>query len=321
MKSVFLAATLSICIAACAQPAPTAEDEPTILAAEESMTDTPAQRALLTWGELLSQERPEPSTSIRTGDGETDVVDLWLPETPGPHPVVLMVHGGCWQKSIADRTLMNYAAEDLRQRGMAVWNIEYRGVDEAGGGYPGTYQDVARAADAMREHAEAYNLDLERVAGIGHSAGGHLVTWLATRAALPDESLFRSEDPLPMVGLINSGGLADLEVSAKVTQFDCLGAVLEDLTGTPSETRTNVYADTSPAELLPVPGAFVSVSGAMDRISPPGLADEIAAKDRAAGGSGRAVIVAGNNHVDLVAPGTEAWEVQADILQDMLAPR
>ena len=59
----------------------------------------------------------------------------------------------------------------------------------------------------------------------------------------------------------------------------------------------------------------------MDRISPPGLADAIAAKDLAAGGTGRAVIVAGNNHVDLVAPGTDAWEVQADLLQDMLAPR
>ena len=281
----------------------------------------PAALALLTWGDLLSRDRPAPTASIRIGEGATDIVDLWLPETPGPHPVVLMVHGGCWQKAIADRTLMNYAAEDLRQRGLAVWNIEYRGVDEDGGGYPGTYLDVARAADAMRAHASDYDLDLSRVAGIGHSAGGHLVTWLATRAALPETSPLRSNTPLEMRGVINSGGLADLEISVKVTQFDCMGAIIDSLTGAPSDTRATVFDDTSPAELLPVPGDFVSVSGAMDRISPPGLADAIAAKDLAAGGTGRAVIVAGNNHVDLVAPGTDAWEVQADLLQDMLTPR
>ena len=287
---------------------------------EESalMTDTPAQLSLLTWGDLLSQDKPNPAVSISIGERDTDVVDLWLPETPGPHPVVVMVHGGCWQKSIADRTLMNYAAEDLRQRGLAVWNIEYRGVDEPGGGYPGTYLDVAKATDALRDHAAAYDLDLQRVVGTGHSAGGHLVTWLATRAALPEESSLASSDPLAFKGVINSGGLADLELSVQVTQNDCLGAIVDDLTGTASEARTDVFSDTSPARLLPVPGVFYSVSGDMDRISPPGLASAIARLDRSAGGSGKAVIIAGNNHVDLIAPGTAAWDTQADLLQEML---
>ena len=44
---------------------------------------------------------------------------------------------------------MNWLAEDLRRRGIAVWNIDYRGVDRPGGGYPGTFQDVAAAADAF----------------------------------------------------------------------------------------------------------------------------------------------------------------------------
>ena len=321
MKLLFSLAPLLIVAVACTQEPAPVEPSSVDLLESEDMTDTPADLALLSWGDLLSQEKPTPSTSIQIGEGETDIIDLWLPETPGPHAVVLMVHGGCWQKAVADRTLMNYAAEDLRQRGLAVWNIEYRGVDEEGGGYPGTYLDVARAADSLAQYADMYDLDLTRVAGIGHSAGGHLVTWLATRGALPEESPLVSEAPLPLVGVINSGGLADLELSVNVTQFDCLGAIIDDLVGPVSETRSNVFSDTSPAELLPVPGAFVSVSGAMDRISPPGLADEIAAKDQAAGGSGRSVIVAGNNHVDLIAPGTAAWETQATLLQDMLAPR
>ena len=321
MKLHVSIAPIFIALAACAQEPAPIEAAPLEIDESTEMTDTPAELALLSWGDLLSQEKPTPTTSIQIGDGETDVVDLWLPETPGPHPVVLMVHGGCWQKAVADRTLMNYAAEDLRQRGLAVWNIEYRGVDEEGGGYPGTYLDVAKAADVMVQHAETYDLDLKRVAGIGHSAGGHLVTWLATREALPENSPLLSEDPLPLVGVINSGGLADLKLSVSVTQFDCLGAIMDDLTGPTSETRSSVFSDTSPAELLPVAAEFVSVSGAMDRISPPGLADDIAAKDKAAGGTGRAVIVPGNNHVDLIAPGTAAWEVQATLLQEMLAPR
>ncbi|MEL7113293.1 MAG: alpha/beta hydrolase, partial [Pseudomonadota bacterium] len=314
MKLLFQLSLFVIAVAACTQePAPIETAPPTLVDSEE-MTDTPADLALLSWRDLLSQDKPTPSTSIQIGEGETDTVDLWLPETPGPHPVVLMVHGGCWQKSVADRTLMNYAAEDLRQRGLAVWNIEYRGVDEDGGGYPGTYLDVARAADAIGRYAETYDLDPARVAGIGHSAGGHLVTWLATRAALPEGSPLISRNPQSLMGVINSGGLADLELSVQVTQFDCLGSIIDNLTGSESAERGNVFSDTSPAELLPVPGDFVSVSGAMDRISPPGLADEIVALDRAAGGSGRSVIVAGNNHVDLIAPGTAAWEAQATLL-------
>ena len=319
MKFPTLSCLVLLALAACApEPAPSDTPPPT-LDESAAMTDTPAKLALLSWGDLLSQDKPTPSVSISTGDGETDIVDLWLPETPGPHPVVVMVHGGCWQKAVADRTLMNYAAEDLRQRGLAVWNIEYRGVDEAGGGYPGTYQDVSKAVDALRDHAETYDLDLNRVAGTGHSAGGHLVTWLAARAALPEDSPLFNADPLRLNGVVNSGGLADLEVSVKVTQFDCLGSIIDDLTGPPSDTRPDVFSDTSPARLLPIPGRFVSVSGDMDRISPPGLAHALAAKDKSAGGTGEALIVAGNNHVDLIAPGTAAWDAQAELLQEMLS--
>ena len=322
MKALTVIGVCALFAAACTQAAPDLPETVASMAEESAeMKDVKDAPALLTWTDLLSRDRPNPTTSLKLGDAETEIVDLWLPETAGPHPVVLMVHGGCWQKSIADRTLMNYAAEDLRQRGLAVWNIEYRGVDEPGGGYPGTYLDVAKAADSLRDHAEQYDLDLARVAGLGHSAGGHLVTWLATRPALPEESPLASDQPLEMIGVINSGGLADLEASIDVTQFECLGAIVDDLTGAPSETRPNVFADTSPAELLPVPIEFVSVSGAMDGISPPSLAEDISAKDQSAGGSGRAMIVAGNNHVDLVAPGTAAWEAQAKVLQDMLAPR
>lgn len=318
MKTIAYLTLAALLATACSQAADIPQPTQPVLPEAET-TEAPEQLAVLSWGDLLSEEKPEPSHEIRIGEGETDIVDLWLPETPGPHPVVLMVHGGCWQKSIADRTLMNYGAEDLRQRGMAVWNIEYRGVDEDGGGWPGTYWDVAKAADAMRDHAEAYNLDLNRVAGTGHSAGGHLVTWLAARGNLSEQSVLYSADPLPLVGVVNVGGLADLELSTRVTERSCMGAVLEDLTGTPDETRPDVFTETSPARLLPIGIPTVHLSGDLDRISPPGLATALTDKASLAGDTDvQALIVKGNNHVDLIAPGTTAFEAQAEVLSQLL---
>jgi acetyl esterase/lipase len=144
--------------------------------------------ALMTWPDLLERPRPEPNRSIPYGSDSLQVADLWLPSGPGPHPTLLMVHGGCWQTEIADRRIMNWIADDLRKRGIAVWNIDYRGVDRAGGGYPGTFQDVAAAADALRQAAPKYDLDLSRLVAMGHSAGGHLALWLAGRIARRDDT-------------------------------------------------------------------------------------------------------------------------------------
>ena len=214
-----------LAIAACSASEPGSPQQPPAAVTPQ----TPVR--LMTWGDLLGREPVSPTQAIQWGDGATDIADLWLPDGAGPHPVVLMVHGGCWQKEIADRTLMNWAAEDLRKRGLAVWNIEYRGVDEEGGGYPGTFEDVARAADALRGQADAYNLDLKRVAAFGHSAGGHLALWLAARSRLSERSPLRMDDPLKLAGVVNSGGLADLAASRSVTQRSCLDDIFELLVG------------------------------------------------------------------------------------------
>lgn len=273
---------------------------------------------LMKWDDLTSREKPAPTQSIVWGPGATDVADLWLPEGAGPFPVVLMVHGGCWQKSIADRSLMNWAAEDLRKQGLAVWNIEYRGVDEEGGGYPGTFLDVAHAADALRDQAAAYNLDINRVAAIGHSAGGHLALWIAARHKLPGYSPMRMDNPLKLVGVVNSGGLADLKASRPVTQRSCLSEIYDQLVGPISSTRANVLADTSPAEMLPLKVRQVSVNGHDDGIAPANLGEGYTRRAKAAGDSADVVVVLNTGHVELVSPGTEAWDIEVATLKDML---
>ena len=126
---------------------------------------------------------------------------------------------------------MNYAAEDLRKRGIAVWNIEYRGVDEPGGGYPGTFQDVAAGLDAVRGQAGAYHLRLDKVVAVGHSAGGHLVLWAAARAKLPAWSMLRAADPLKFSAIVDLAGIPNL---AADTNTACGGAVIGQLVGKPT---------------------------------------------------------------------------------------
>ena len=273
---------------------------------------------LLRWPDLTGRPSPHPSASITYGDNAAHIVDVWLPDGDGPHPAVLMIHGGCWQKSIADRTLMNYAAEALRQEGIAVWNIEYRGVDEAGGGYPGTFLDVAGAAKALGEHAEEFDLDIDRVAGFGHSAGGHLITWLAGAHNIGEGSPLAGLSVPKMKGVINSGGLADLHASEPVTLESCLAAIKDDLVGASSETRPDPLSDTSSDRLLPAGTKIISVNGARDHIAPPELGTGFTDKALAAGDTAKTVIIENEGHVELIAPGSGAFDEQVRLITEIL---
>lgn len=321
MRSLIVSLLATTLLSACATspadvppPEAPAPDSPVV----ETPSETEAPAALMRWSDLLSMDRAEPTMTLRYGSDEAQVVDLWRPDGPGPHPVVLMVHGGCWQKAIADRTLMDFAAESLRQRGMAVWNIEYRGVDEEGGGYPGTFLDVSEATRLLFETGVEHSLDLERVVAFGHSAGGHLVAWLATQSNLPNESPLKTDLFAPMEAVIVSGGLADLEASVPVTLDTCLANIADDLTGPPSEARPNVYSDTSPAEMLPPNTVIVSVNGELDRIAPPLLGEAFTEKIAETGSVAAYVEVPNSGHVELIAPGTDAFNIQAGLMEQYL---
>ena len=190
-------------------------------------------RPLMTWPDLLERPRPAPNHTIRYGDDPLQVVDLWLPEGAGPHPVAIMVHGGCWQTQIADRTIMNWIADDLRRRGIAVWNIDYRGVDRPGGGYPGTFQDAAAAADALRIHAARYGLQTDNLVAVGHSAGGHLALWLGARPKANQRAR-----TLTVTGRLASPAMERTEVIARQ-----LMSALEDMPGT-----TPIMSQAQPTE-------------------------------------------------------------------------
>ncbi len=269
---------------------------------------------LMTWPDLLERPRPAPSATVHYGADPLQVADVWLPAGAGPHPVALMVHGGCWQTDIADRNIMNWIADDLRRRGIAVWNIDYRGVDRPGGGYPGTFQDVAAAADALRTHAADYHLDARRVVAIGHSAGGHLALWLAGRPRLPAGSPLRTANPLPIAEVVSLGGLPDLEETAR-SENGCGNDVVVRLTGGVRAGRIDPFKDTSVPRLAPLGLPQVLINGMQDRIIPVAYAEGYARPMRRAGDDVRVRMLDHTGHVELVAPETAAWAAAVEELQ------
>ncbi len=270
------------------------------------IAEPPAPK-LLTWPDLVKRPKPSPDATIAYGPDQMQKVDVWRPKGKGPFPVVVMVHGGCWTTSIADRSLMNWVADDLRKDGIAVWNIDYRGVDRAGGGYPGTFEDAAKATDALTANAATFNLDTRRIVAIGHSAGGHLALWLAARAKIPAASPLHSSAPLRVDHVISLGGLPDLEATAATPANGCGTEVVAKLVGTPSAARADVYADTSVPRLLPLGIAQDLVNGREDRIIPFPFATDYVARAKVAGDVAVLHTIPATGHVELVAPETAAW--------------
>jgi acetyl esterase/lipase len=258
----------------------------------------------ITFSELLARPRATADAKIAYGDDPLQFGELWLPNGQGPWPVVVLVHGGCWQAALPGTELMDYLAADLRDRGFAVWNIEYRRIGHPGGAWPGTFTDIAHGIDHLRALAGPRGLDLARVVLVGHSAGGHLANWAAARPGLPKASPLWSAAPLPVKGVVGLAGIDDLESFRGTGPDRCGGPqTIDDLVSAAARPGQDVYADTSPAR-LPAPAAeVVVVSGALDPIVPPSFGPPFAARWNA-----RAIEIEGTGHFELIDPTSPAWK-------------
>jgi acetyl esterase/lipase len=247
---------------------------------------------------------------VTYGPDPLQYAQLWLPEGPGPYPVVVLIHGGCWTTSIADLTYFNYAAEDLRQRGLAVWSVEYRGVDKPGGGYPGTFQDVSAALQRLVQEVPAAKLSLEHLVVAGHSAGGHLALWAAGQHNIAADSVLHTDHPIKIAAVVDIAGIPNLKTD---TSTACGAEVIGQLTGAPTAAHPDVYADTSPAALLPLGVPQVVIHGVDDVTVAPSIGEAYAKAARAAGDH-VVVKTPPGDHVDEIAPDQPAWAVVAETI-------
>lgn len=271
-----------------------------------ALTATAVQAAPASVDDYMAQAAIPPDSRIAYGPAPAQVVDLFLPKGRGPHPVVVLIHGGCFLAKFEGLTQTSGIAADLARRGYAVWNVEYRKLGEPGAGYPGTFQDVAAAVDRIRVEAARYHLDTGRVIAVGHSAGGHLALWAAGRGRLPSNSPLRTDDPLKIGAVVALAGIGDLEGQGRALAMPCGDDTLErliDISG-----RAKPYADTSPAELLPMGIRAVMVHGAYDHVLPPYIGRDYAVLARAAGDPVEVMTLPDAGHFDLVIVTTPAWK-------------
>lgn len=219
----------------------------------------------------------EPQAVHRYGEAAPQFAELWLPAGEGPVPVLAFVHGGCWlnQYGIDHARAL---ATALAQAGYAVWNIEYRRLGDAGGGWPGSLDDV-RAALGLLQTLEAPRLDLDRLVLAGHSAGGHLA--LLAAGSLPEGLVARSVIGLAPVTDIAAYAEGDGSCNAAAARFLASGA--DSAAANPANT--------------PAPAATTILLGSADRIIP----YEIPAL------SPHTLVGVEAGHFDWIHPGTPAW--------------
>lgn len=215
---------------------------------------------------ILDLPPPPADRRIGYGPDPLHIADLRLPQGPGPHPCVITIHGGFWRNRY-DLAHLGHLCAALTAAGFATWNIEYRRVGDSGGGWPGTFHDVARAARHLLAIAPQHRIDPNRVIVLGHSAGGQLASWLAGMGAVPVGSEIR-DDPLSLRGAVSLAGVLDLRRASALDLSD--GAVRQFLGGAPDEVPDR-FAAASPTELIPLVIPHLLVHGGRDEIVPSGM--------------------------------------------------
>jgi acetyl esterase/lipase len=253
--------------------------------------------------------------TYRYGPEADHVGDLWLPEGDGPFPLLVVLHGGYW-RAYYKRDLMDGLCADLVRRGWAAWNLEYRRLG-AGGGWPATFRDVATGVDLLDLLAERHPLELQRFGALGHSAGGHLALWIASRRGLPAATP-GAEPVVNPAFVVDLAGVSDLRLAEQLEQGSHAAAEL--LGGTPDE-RPGRYELASPTERIPIGVPTAVVHGTADTNVAPEISASYVAKAREAGDRVELISVPDADHFDLIDPDSGAWAQAADQLTRLVPAR
>jgi acetyl esterase/lipase len=261
----------------------------------------------MTLNEYMTLKGPAPSEHIAYGPAPRQFVELFEPRGSGPFPVAVLIHGGCFQNQYQGMSQLRGMAGALAAKGIAVWSIEYRGVDTPGGGYPGTFLDVRSGLDLLAAQAEARHIDLGRLAIVGHSAGAVLALWAAGSEKLPRSSPLYEAHPLAVRKVVALGGFGDFRAVARTVMKDRCGVDVRQITGSPTADRPDVYADTNAFDLTPNGSAIVFINGDHDAIVTPKESADYAARVRQRGDTAETILLPGGSHFDEVAVTSRSW--------------
>lgn len=238
------------------------------------------------------------------GSDPAQVYDVLLPaaDAPSATATVVVVHGGFWRKEY-DREHALPEARAFAGEGFRVVVAEYRRAGMPGGGVPGTLDDVRDLLASVATQA-----DLPRpLVLVGHSAGGHLVTWAAGRPWARERGV---------AGVVSLAGVVDLGASDRLH----LGSdAAREFVGTGPGSAAWSSAD--PMSALPPTVPVRLVNGADDDTVPPEVADAYVSEATAAGGDVTVQVVPGTDHMAVIDPARPAFAAVVAAVRSLLPAR
>jgi len=262
-----------------------------ILLAPASLSAAEIMRA----SALANFPNPVADEILFYGKDELQFGELRLPKTSGPHPVIVLIHGGCWLAEY-DISHIRKLAAAFAEAGIATWTVEYRRVGDSGGGWPGTFDDIAAATDYLATLAEKYSLDIDNFVAAGHSAGGHLALWLGNRP----EKWPSKIKPAAVLALAPAADLSFLHGN-KVC-----GHVIDKLMGGSPEKYPRRYKSASGTERLPLDIPQYIIIGRHDKSWAP-VGERYVIKARQSGNNPKVVIADESGHFEMIDPDSTTW--------------
>jgi acetyl esterase/lipase len=180
--------------------------------------------------------------------GQRLLLDIYRPAQTGQdlHPAVVFIHGGGWEAG--SKSEFEDIAKGLAGQGYVGFAVEYRLMKDGKNNYPAAVDDVQRAVRWVRAHAKDYFVDPNRIAALGGSAGGHLVSMLGTTDTRDNSDLELAGYSSRVNCVVDMFGPADLTRNFPNHNREGLDvqALLERFMGGPQPGRETLYREASP---------------------------------------------------------------------------
>lgn len=246
---------------------------------------------------ILTDSPPPADARLRYGSDPNQFGDLRLPHGKGPFPAAMMIHGGFWRARY-DLVHQSFFCAALARAGFVTWNVEYRRVGNAGGGWPGSFEDITAAYQFLRQLAGKYAIDVNRILVLGHSAGGELSLALAAH-----HNSMRAV--VALAGVVDLRKAWDLHLSND--------AVSEFLGGPPQQVPEH-YREASPAE-LDIHTRQLLIQGADDDIIPVAMSRDYVKQKQRKSENVSLLEIPKAGHFEIIDPQSSVWaKVQESVV-------